>query len=40
MEELINQAFIHVEVIGPHAAQGHYDLIGPNDQIILPQVWD
>ncbi|KAK2023779.1 hypothetical protein LX32DRAFT_514062, partial [Colletotrichum zoysiae] len=29
MEELIKQAFIHVDVIGPHVQQGQYDLIGP-----------
>jgi hypothetical protein len=40
MEELIRQAFMHVEVIGPHVADGHYDLIGPNGEIILPQVWE
>lgn len=40
MEELIKQAFIHVDVIGPHVQEGHYDLIGPNGEIILPQVWD
>src|ERR1700722_1236881 len=39
MEELIRQAFIHVEVIGPHVIEGHYDLVGPNGEIILPQVW-
>jgi hypothetical protein len=39
MEDLIRQAFLHVEVIGPHVAEGHYDLIGPNGEIILPQVW-
>jgi hypothetical protein len=40
MEELIRQAFMHVEVIGPHVAEGHYDLVGPNGEIILPQVWE
>lgn len=40
MEELIKQAFLHVEIIGPHVAEGHYDLIGPNGEIVLPQVWD
>jgi hypothetical protein len=40
MEELIKQAFLHVEVIGPHVQEGHYDLIGPNGEIILPQVWE
>ncbi|OXV10920.1 hypothetical protein Egran_01317 [Elaphomyces granulatus] len=40
MEELIRQAFLHLEVIGPHVAEGHYDLIGPNGDIIIPQIWD
>lgn len=40
MEDLIRQAFIHVDVIGPHVADGHYDLVGPNGDIILPQVWE
>ena len=40
MEELIKQAFLHVEAIGPHVQEGHYDLIGPTGEIILPQVWE
>ncbi|KAL8759778.1 MAG: hypothetical protein Q9199_000502 [Rusavskia elegans] len=40
MDYLIRQAFLHVEVIGPHVADGHYDLVGPNGEIILPQVWE
>ena len=40
MEELIKQAFVHVKDIGPHVQEGHYDLLGPNGEIILPQVWD
>jgi hypothetical protein len=40
MEELIKQSFLHVDRIGPHVMEGHYDLIGPNGEIILPQVWD
>lgn len=40
MEDLIRQAFLHVDVIGPHVAEGHYDLIGPNSEIILPAVWE
>ncbi|KAJ2972156.1 hypothetical protein NUW58_g9242 [Xylaria curta] len=40
MEDLIKQAFLHVDIIGPHVQAGHYDLIGPNGEIILPQVWD
>jgi chemotaxis protein histidine kinase CheA len=40
MEELIKQAFLQVDVLGPHVQEGHYDLIGPNGEIILPTVWD
>jgi hypothetical protein len=40
MEDLIKQAFLHVDIIGPHVAEGHYDLIGPNNEIILPAVWE
>ncbi|KAJ4357664.1 uncharacterized protein N0V89_002240 [Didymosphaeria variabile] len=40
MEELIKQAFLHVDVIGPHVHEGHYDLVGPDGEIILPQVWE
>jgi hypothetical protein len=40
MEDLIKQAFLHVDMIGPHVQAGHYDLIGPNGEIILPPVWD
>lgn len=40
MNDLIQQAFQHVDVIGPHVREGHYDLVGPNGEIILPQVWE
>ena len=40
MEGLIRQAFLHVDVIGEHVHQGHYDLLGPDGEIILPQVWE
>lgn len=40
MEQIIRQTFAHVNVIGPLVAQGHYDLIGPSGEIILPQVWE
>jgi hypothetical protein len=40
MEELIRQAFLHVEGLGPHVAEGHYDLIGQGGQIILPLLWE
>jgi hypothetical protein len=34
MEELIKQASLHVDVIGPH------DLVGPDGEIILPRIWE
>ena len=40
MEELIRQAFEHVEEIGPHVHNGHYDLMGPDSGIIVPSAWD
>ncbi len=40
MEELIRQAFEHVEEIGPHVHSGHYDLMGPDSGIIVPSAWD
>jgi hypothetical protein len=40
MESLIKQAFLHVDVLGEHVHQGHYDLMGPDGEIILPQVWE
>jgi hypothetical protein len=27
-------------VVGHHVADGHYDIVGPNGAIILPQVWE
>lgn len=30
----------HIEVIGPHVFEGHYDLVGPDGSILLPQVWE
>lgn len=40
MDTLIRQAFAHVDLIGQHVLDGHYDLTGPNGEIILPQVWE
>jgi len=40
MEELVKQAFLHVEVVGPQVQEGHYDLIGPDGEIILPTIWE
>lgn len=40
VEEFIKQAFVHVDLIGPHVQAGHYDLIGPGGEIILPMAWE
>lgn len=40
MKALIDQAFLYVEPIGQHVHEGHYDLVGPDGEIILPQVWE
>lgn len=40
MEELIKQAFVQVEKLGPHVHEGRYDLTGPDGEIILPSVWE
>lgn len=40
MEELIYQAFLNVPSIGPHVSEGHYDLVGRNGDILLPQLWE
>ena len=31
---------MHIEGLGPHVADGHYDLLGPHGEIILPHVWE
>ncbi|KFY78246.1 hypothetical protein V499_02537 [Pseudogymnoascus sp. VKM F-103] len=40
MEDIIKQAFLDVDVIGPHVIERRYDLIGPSGEIILPQAWE
>lgn len=40
MEGLIHRAFLHVDVLGPHVQEGHFDLVGPNGDIILPSEWE
>ncbi|KAL6412077.1 hypothetical protein AUP68_04459 [Ilyonectria robusta] len=40
MEDLIKQAFLQVDVLGPHVMDGHYDIISPDGEIILPQIWE
>ncbi|KAK3368388.1 hypothetical protein B0H63DRAFT_528757 [Podospora didyma] len=40
MRELINEAYLHVDIIGPHVLDGHFDLVGPNGELILPSMWN
>ncbi|PYI18686.1 hypothetical protein BO99DRAFT_443732 [Aspergillus violaceofuscus CBS 115571] len=39
MESLIRLALLH-DVLGSRVTEGHYDLVGPDQKIILPQDWD
>lgn len=36
---MITQAFLNIDVYTPHVANGHYDLVGPDNCRILPQLW-
>ncbi|KAK4442302.1 hypothetical protein QBC34DRAFT_418936 [Podospora aff. communis PSN243] len=38
MQTLINNAFLHVEIVGPVVQRGCYDLL-INDTIVLPSLW-
>ena len=37
---MIKEAFLHVADLGPRVADGHYDLLGPKDEIIMPSIWE
>ncbi|KAH8889095.1 hypothetical protein GQ53DRAFT_843159 [Thozetella sp. PMI_491] len=39
MKDRITDVFLHVDVIGPHVRDGHYDLLGENGQIIPASEW-
>ncbi|TGO16311.1 hypothetical protein BPAE_0502g00060 [Botrytis paeoniae] len=39
ISELIKAAFLHVEIIGAHVSEGHYDIMNPAGEVILPQLW-
>ncbi|KAH8897721.1 hypothetical protein GQ53DRAFT_884503 [Thozetella sp. PMI_491] len=40
MEDLIKNAFLHVEVVGSEVLKGHYDLKDPHGDIVLPSMWE
>jgi hypothetical protein len=37
--ELVKSAFVQVDVLGPHVQEEHFDLVGPDGDIILPLTW-
>jgi hypothetical protein len=39
MKGLIDQAFAHVENLAEWVANEHYDLLGPDGEIIMPEYW-
>lgn len=40
MEELIVQAFDHIPNLRLHVRDGHYDLEGPEGELILKNIWE
>lgn len=40
MHDLICEAFVHVDILGYHAKEGHFDLVDNDGEIILPSVWE
>ena len=39
MEALINQAFAHIDKLADWVHGGNYDLLGPDNEIIMPEYW-
>ena len=39
-ESLVRQAFCHVDFLDVHVKQGEYDILSPNQHLILPAVWE
>lgn len=39
MDELIQQAFAHVDVVGPRVRAGRFDLVGSDGEFMLKQMW-
>lgn len=37
---MIKQVFLHVEVVRDGVDNGYYDLLGPDDTIVLPVMWE
>ncbi|RSL49419.1 hypothetical protein CEP54_012448 [Fusarium duplospermum] len=40
LKSLIDAAFVQVDVLRSDVQEGHFDLIGPDDIVMLPEVWD
>ncbi|THY33833.1 hypothetical protein D6D00_00820 [Aureobasidium pullulans] len=40
MKTSVRRAFVNIEHIGPHVANGCYNLLNPYNEIILPSAWE
>lgn len=40
IEELVRLAFLHVVIVGQRVNEGHYDILNPAGEVILPQLWE
>ena len=40
MKTSVRRAFVNIEHIGPHVANGCYNLLNPDNEIILPSAWE
>ena len=40
MENLIKRSFSHVESVDSRIFRGRYDILSPEGEIILPEIWD
>ncbi|THW57432.1 hypothetical protein D6D20_07986 [Aureobasidium pullulans] len=40
MKTSVRRAFVNIEHIGPHVANGCYNLLSPDNEIILPSAWE
>ncbi|KAF2863500.1 hypothetical protein K470DRAFT_203550, partial [Piedraia hortae CBS 480.64] len=40
VDELIQQAFLHIDGVSDQVKNHQYDLIGPDGENILPQIWE
>jgi hypothetical protein len=36
----VKESFLHVDMLRSQVFDGHYDIVGPQGEIVLPQVWE